>query len=53
MKISQRFIKKFESKIKKIEKEIYNLAGKQFNIGSPKQIGEIIYNELKIAKLKN
>ena len=44
--------KKFESKIKKIEKEIYNLAGKQFNIGSPKQIGEIIYNELKIAKLK-
>jgi len=44
--------KKFEDKIRKIEKEIYLIAGKEFNIGSPKQLGEIIYNELKIAKLK-
>ena len=44
--------KKFEKRIKKIEKEIYSLAGKEFNIGSPKQLGELIYNELKIAKLK-
>ena len=44
--------KQFEKKIKKIEKDIYALAGKEFNIGSPKQLGEIIYNELKIAKLK-
>jgi len=44
--------KKFEEKIKKIEKEIYKTAEKKFNIGSPKQLGEIIYNELKIAKLK-
>ena len=44
--------KKFEEKLKKIEKEIYLLAGKEFNIGSPKQLGEIIYNDLKIAKLK-
>jgi DNA polymerase-1 len=44
--------KKFENKIKKIEKEIYLIAGKEFNIGSPKQLGEIIYNELKIAKSK-
>ena len=44
--------KKFEEKLKKIEKEIYSIAGKEFNIGSPKQLGEIIYNELKIAKLK-
>ena len=44
--------KKFEDKIRKIEKEIYSIAGKEFNIGSPKQLGEIIYNELKIAKLK-
>ncbi len=44
--------KKFEKRIKKIEKEIYSLAGRKFNIGSPKQLGEIIYNELKIAKLK-
>ena len=44
--------KRFEKRIKKIEKEIYSLAGRKFNIGSPKQLGEIIYNELKIAKLK-
>jgi len=44
--------KKFEDKLRKIEKEIYSIAGKEFNIGSPKQLGEIIYNELKIAKSK-
>jgi len=44
--------KNFEDKLKKIEKEIYSIAGKEFNIASPKQLGEIIYNELKISKLK-
>jgi len=44
--------KNFEEKLKKIEKEIYSIAGREFNIASPKQLGEIIYNELKIAKLK-
>ena len=42
----------FKKKLKRIEKGIYDLAGREFNIGSPKQLGEIIYNELKIAKLK-
>ena len=44
--------KNFEEKLKKIEKEIYLIAGKKFNIASTKQLGEIIYKELKIAKLK-
>ena len=44
--------KKFADRLKKIEKSIFKIAGKEFNIGSPKQLGEIIYNELKIAKLK-
>ncbi len=48
----QKLSKKFEERIKKIEEKIYSLAGREFNIGSPKQLGEIIYNELKIAKLK-
>ncbi len=48
----KRLSKKFDERLKKIEKEIYNLSGKEFNIGSPKQLGEIIYNDLKIAKLK-
>tara|TARA_B100001175_G_scaffold317614_1_gene335291 strand:- start:681 stop:3446 length:2766 start_codon:yes stop_codon:yes gene_type:complete len=44
--------KKFEDRLKKIERDIYKVSGKKFNIGSPKQLGEIIYNDLKIAKLK-
>jgi len=44
--------KKFKERLIKIEKEIFLVAGKNFNIASPKQLGEIIYNELKIAKLK-
>jgi DNA polymerase-1 len=44
--------KKFEDRLVKIEKEIYKVSGKKFNIGSPKQLGEIIYRDLKIAKLK-
>ena len=44
--------KKFSEKISKFEKKIFLLAKKEFNIGSPKQLGEIIYNELKIATLK-
>ncbi len=56
IKVDASYLKKlssqFEKKLQKIEKEIYALAGREFNIGSPKQLGEIIYNELKIAKLK-
>ena len=44
--------KKFEERLRDIEKSIYKIANKKFNIASPKQLGEIIYNELKIAKLK-
>ena len=44
--------KEFENRLIKIEKDIYKISGKKFNIGSPKQLGEIIYNDLKIAKLK-
>ena len=44
--------KKFEERLRKIEKAIYLIAGKEFNIASPKQLGEIIYTKLKIAKLR-
>ena len=42
----------FEKKIEKIQKEIFKISKKKFNIASPKQLGEIIYNDLKIASLK-
>ena len=44
--------KKFQNRIENIEKNIFKLSKKKFNIGSPKQLGEIIYHDLKIAKLK-
>jgi len=56
IKIDSNFLKslslKFEKKIEKLEKEIFKIAKKDFNIGSPKQLGDIIYNDLKIAGLK-
>lgn len=35
--------------ILEIEKSIYELAGEQFNIGSPKQVGEILFDKLKVT----
>ena len=40
----------FSDKIVEIEKEIYALAGKTFNIASPKQVGEILFDKLKIVE---
>jgi DNA polymerase-1 len=56
IKIDHRFLKvlssNFGKKIEKIQKEIFKISKKEFNIASPKQLGEIIYNDLKITGLK-
>ncbi len=56
IKIDKKFLNnlssKFEKKIGKIQKDIFQLSKKEFNIASPKQLGDIIYNDLKIAGLK-
>ena len=38
-----------ERKKQEIEKEIYELAEETFNIASPKQVGEILFDKLKIT----
>ena len=56
IKIDNNFLKilsnKFHKKIERIQNEVFKLSKKKFNIASPKQLGEIIYNDLKIAGLK-
>jgi DNA polymerase-1 len=44
--------KDLATRINKIEKKIYKLSGREFNISSPKQIQEIFYDELKLPVLK-
>ena len=38
------------NRLKEIERRIYELAGKAFNIASPKQVGTILFDELKIIE---
>ncbi len=56
IKIDKKFLKvlsfNFEKKIEKIQKEVFKISKKEFNIASPKQLGEMLYNDLKISNLK-
>lgn len=40
------------NEINRLEKEIYELCGFEFNIASPKQLGEVLFEKLAIAKGK-
>ena len=42
--------KQFTTRMNEIEARIYELAGQQFNIASPKQVGEILFDKLKIVE---
>lgn len=39
-----------EKDITRLEQEIYTLAGTQFNVSSPKQLGEVLFEVMKIDK---
>ena len=56
VKVDDKFLnilsKKFEKKISSIEDKIYKISKKKFNIASTKQLGEFMYEDLKIASLK-
>lgn len=39
----------FTAQLQEIEQQIYELAGEEFNIASPKQVGEVLFDKLKIV----
>ena len=42
--------KQLTQRVAELEKRIYELAGQEFNIASPKQVGEILFDKLKIVE---
>lgn len=42
----------FEGRKQAIEKQIHELAGHEFNVGSPKQLGEVLFDEIGLRVIK-
>lgn len=41
-----------QKELKKLEKEIFSLAGKEFNVNSPQQLSQILFEDLKLPPVK-
>ena len=56
IKIDEKILKKlsvsFEKDLKVLENKIYKISGETFNIASTKQLGDILYEKLKISGTK-
>ena len=50
--ILENFGKELKDRITNLSKEIYEIAGEEFNINSPKQLGEILFEKLDIPSPK-
>lgn len=48
----QKMGKELQKRLAQIQKDIYNLAGIEFNINSPKQLGEILFEKLNLPVIK-
>jgi DNA polymerase-1 len=46
--ILSRLSSTFAQRVARLEEEIYDLAGHKFNLGSPKQLGEFLFDNLKL-----
>ena len=46
----QNFSKKLKLEISGIKKVIFDISGKEFNISSPKQLGEVLFLDLGLEK---
>ncbi|HEY9047912.1 MAG TPA: DNA polymerase I [Ohtaekwangia sp.] len=36
--------------LERVQREVYELAGSEFNIGSPKQLGEVLFEKMKLME---
>ena len=52
LKVLDSFGDEWKVILKKLEDEIYDLAGEKFNISSPKQLGEVLYGKLGLPSNK-
>lgn len=56
VKVDVEFLRQYSQQLEQemlaVEKDIYRLAGMKFNINSPKQLGEIIFDKLQLGKAK-
>ncbi len=48
-----KFSKQLEIDLKKIEEQVYELAGEEFNLGSPKQLSTLFFEKLGLDKRKS
>jgi DNA polymerase I len=46
--ILRRLSNEFAEEIASLEKQIHKMAGRSFNIGSPKQLGEVLFDEMSL-----
>ena len=49
VKVLDSFGDEYKKKAKELEEEIYALAGMKFNLASPKQIGEVLFDKLGLS----
>ncbi|GMT41699.1 MAG: DNA polymerase [bacterium] len=54
--VNPEFLKKYsrrlDEELKKIEAQIYDTAGEEFNIASPKQLGRILFDVIKLKPVR-
>ncbi|RJQ47601.1 MAG: DNA polymerase I [Nitrospiraceae bacterium] len=50
--LMETFSKKLTQELRSIEQRIYFIAGEEFNINSPKQLQEILFEKLKLRTIK-
>jgi DNA polymerase-1 len=52
VRVDEEVLKKMSEALKadseKVQSEIYTIAGTEFNIGSPKQLGEVLFDKMKL-----